>query len=235
MKTKFFLSVFFTQLLISTLLLSNSVAQDFTKWSLPEGAKARLGKGTVSDVVYSPDRNSIAVVSSIGIWLYDAQTYQELSLFTGHTSYVYSVAFSPDGQTLASGSVDGTVLLWRTTSAITTDPQSVDAKGKHYTKWGALKTAEVYQNYPNPFNPETWIPYQLAKPADVTLQIYTVEGNAVRTLSLGHQTAGIYLNRSRAVHWDGKNEIGESVASGIYFYTLTAGDYTATRRMLILK
>ena len=90
-------------------------------------------------------------------------------------------------------------------------------------------------NFPNPFNPETWIPYQLAKPTEVTLTIYAVNGQAVRTLALGHQPAGIYQNRSRAAYWDGKNAFGEPVASGVYFYTLKAGDFTATRKMLIRK
>ena len=93
----------------------------------------------------------------------------------------------------------------------------------------------LLHNYPNPFNPETWIPYQLAEPADVTIRIYATSGVLVRTLALGHQDAGIYQYRSRAAYWDGKNEVGESVASGIYFYTLTAGDFTATRKMLIMK
>ena len=93
----------------------------------------------------------------------------------------------------------------------------------------------LLHNYPNPFNPETWIPYQLAEPAEVTLTIYSVNGAVVRTLGLGHQPAGIYQTRTRAVHWDGKNEGGESVASGVYFYTLTAGDFNATRKMLIMK
>ena len=90
-------------------------------------------------------------------------------------------------------------------------------------------------NYPNPFNPETWIPYQLSEPADVTLHIYAVSGSLVRTLALGQMPAGIYETRSRAAYWDGKNGVGESVASGIYFYTLTAGEFTATRKMLIRK
>ena len=90
-------------------------------------------------------------------------------------------------------------------------------------------------SYPNPFNPETWIPYQLSKPAEVTLHIYSVKGALVRTLALGHQPAGMYHSKSRAAYWDGRNEQGERVASGIYFYTLTAGDFTATRRMLIRK
>ena len=93
----------------------------------------------------------------------------------------------------------------------------------------------LLHNYPNPFNPETWIPYQLAKPAEVTVHIYAANGALVRTLALGHQAAGIYQYRSRAAYWDGKNEVGESVASGIYFYTLTAGDFTATKKMLIRK
>ena len=90
-------------------------------------------------------------------------------------------------------------------------------------------------NYPNPFNPETWIPYQLAKPADVTVQLYSAHGTLVRTLPLGYQEAGFYRARARAAYWDGRNAVGEPVASGVYFYTLTAGDFTATRKMFIRK
>ena len=97
------------------------------------------------------------------------------------------------------------------------------------------KETALLHNYPNPFNPETWIPYHLSKDADVTLHIYAVNGTLVRTLALGHQPAGMYQNRSRAAHWDGRNAFGEKVASGLYFYTLTAGDFTATRKMLIRK
>ena len=97
------------------------------------------------------------------------------------------------------------------------------------------KETALLANYPNPFNPETWIPYQLAKPAEVTLTIYTVDGTVVRTLALGHKAVGIYQNKTRAAYWDGRNEVGEFVASGLYFYTLTTGDFTATRKMLILK
>ena len=90
-------------------------------------------------------------------------------------------------------------------------------------------------NYPNPFNPETWIPYHLATDAEVTLTIYDVRGGVVRTLTLGHQPAGVYESRGRAAHWDGRNQLGEPVASGLYFYTLTAGDFTATCKLLIAK
>ena len=99
----------------------------------------------------------------------------------------------------------------------------------------APKETALLANYPNPFNPETWIPYQLAQPSDVTVTIYASNGTVVRTLALGHQAAGRYQSRSHAAYWDGKNALGETVASGIYFYTLTAGDFTATRKMLIQK
>jgi len=97
------------------------------------------------------------------------------------------------------------------------------------------KETALLPNYPNPFNPETWIPYQLAEPADVTLSIHTADGTLVRTLALGHQPIGIYQNKSRAAYWDGNNQYGKPVASGVYFYTLNAGDFSQTKKMLILK
>ena len=94
---------------------------------------------------------------------------------------------------------------------------------------------QLLPNYPNPFNPETWIPYRLAKDAFVTLIIYDGAGQVVRTIDVGHQAAAVYESRSQAIYWDGRNEIGEQVASGVYFYHLSAGDFSATRKMLILK
>ena len=94
---------------------------------------------------------------------------------------------------------------------------------------------QLLANYPNPFNPETWIPYDLAAPTDVRVTIYDVQGRVVRALDLGHQAAGVYQSRSRAAYWDGRNAVGEPVASGLYFYTLTAGNFSATRKMLIRK
>ena len=101
--------------------------------------------------------------------------------------------------------------------------------------WQIPVTTALLPNYPNPFNPETWIPYQLAEAADVRLTLYDIYGRVVRDLDLGHQRAGVYQSRSRAAYWDGKNAQGEPVASGIYFYTLKAGDFTTTRKMLIRK
>ena len=94
---------------------------------------------------------------------------------------------------------------------------------------------KLLRNYPNPFNPETWIPYQLAKSADVTLRIYAVDGTPIRTLALGHQPAGFYQSRSRAAYWDGRNELGTQVTSGIYFYTFTTDDFSTTGKMLVRK
>ena len=94
---------------------------------------------------------------------------------------------------------------------------------------------QLLQNYPNPFNPETWIPYQLAQPADVTLTIYDTKSMLVRQLDLGYQQAGYYTDRMRAAYWDGRNHLGQSVGSGVYFYQLRAGDYSTMRKMVILK
>ena len=97
------------------------------------------------------------------------------------------------------------------------------------------KETRLLANYPNPFNPETWIPYQLAQSAEVTVSIHTADGTLVRTLELGQMPIGVYQDKDRAAYWDGTNAQGESVASGLYFYTLTAGDFAATGKMLIRK
>jgi len=92
------------------------------------------------------------------------------------------------------------------------------------------------QNYPNPFNPETWIPYQLAESADnVTIRIFDAKGQLVPTFHLGYKDAGMYLNRGRAVYWNGRNEAGEAVANGVYFYQLQAGSFVQTKKMVLLK
>ena len=369
MKPKLF-SIFLTFLFCSTLFLPISIAQDYTTMGLPEGATKRLGKGSINEIAYSPDGSQLAVASRIGIWIYDAQTGEELNLFIGHTGLVTSVSFSPDGQTLASGSYDntirlwdvdtgdvirtltghtdsvwsvsfssdgrtlasgswdGSVLLWALTPASTPEPErltedvngdgvvniqdlvqvaanlgqsgsnpadvngdgvvniqdlvqvaaqlgadaaapsvwsrggeaaptrtqvqqwlaeaqqlnltdTISQRGIRFLEQLLLaltpKETALLANYPNPFNPETWIPYQLANPAEVTVEIHTSDGRLVRRLGLGALPAGVYADKSRAAYWDGRNAQGEPVASGVYFYTLTADDFTATRKMLIRK
>jgi len=93
----------------------------------------------------------------------------------------------------------------------------------------------LMQNFPNPFNPETWIPYELAESADVTIRIYDAQGRLVRAMEFGHQPAGSYMDQQTAAYWDGKNSAGERVSAGVYFYSLSANDYHTTRKMVIVK
>ena len=231
------------------------------------------------------------------IRLWDADTGRHIRTLTGPS--FKSIAFSPDGMTLASSNFDGTVLLWELTPTTTASERLAADVNKdgvvniidltlvagafgntarapeiwsrdleiaptraEVEAWlrqaqqmnltdptfqrGILileqllasltpKETALLPNYPNPFNPETWIPYQLATSADVSISIHAADGRLVRTLALGHQSVGIYGSRSRAAYWDGRNALGEPVASGVYFYTLTAGEFTATRKMLIRK
>lgn len=135
---------------------------------------------------------------------------------------------------------------------------SAEPKDKDKATWGKMKrlrvsnqysyglptTNNLFQNYPNPFNPETWIPYQLAKPAEVAIRIYNIKGQLIHTLNLGLKPAGFYMSKDRAAYWDGKDSSGEKVVSGVYFYTLQVGEaipkigveeFSATQKMVIVK
>ena len=114
-------------------------------------------------------------------------------------------------------------------------PFPVDPASQTLTTLGHIKQTMIFQNYPNPFNPETWFPYNLAERTEVAVKIYDVSGRLVRQLNIGLQEPGNYQNREKAAHWDGTDASGTMVASGIYFWTFTAGDFESTRRMLILK
>ena len=156
-----------------------------------------------------------------------------------------SVAAAPSAQTLHASHVQQWVESAKQAVAESALETSVAAQPYSYERGIQVleqllatlvpQSTALLANYPNPFNPETWIPYRLATGSDVQLRIYDTQGRLVRHLDIGHQAAGVYQTRNRAAYWDGRNEMGEAVASGLYFYTLTAGDFSATRRMLILK
>ena len=138
----------------------------------------------------------------------------------------------PDG-----GDDEGSVYVFDTA-----DPEglniklSVEPRGDlALTMFGDIKRTALLQNFPNPFNPETWIPYTLADDADVKVRIYDVEGKLVRNLDIGYQRSGRYISREKAIYWDGRDQLGESVSSGVYFYTLKTAGFSDTRRMVILK
>ena len=109
---------------------------------------------------------------------------------------------------------------------------SLRGRGEH----GIPLTTKALQNYPNPFNPDTWIPYQLAVDAPVTITIYNLKGQLIRAIALGDRKVGVYVTKEKAAYWDGRDDAGEKVGSGVYFYTLRmAGEFIATRKMLIVK
>ena len=125
--------------------------------------------------------------------------------------------------------------VYSTVEDFGTPPYAVEPFGLRATTLGQVKHTALLQNFPNPFNPETWLPYRLAVDAPVTLGIYNVQGQLVWELNLGAQKTGGYLTRDTAAYWDGRDQVGETVSSGVYFYTLHAGSFQGTRRMLILK
>ena len=188
--------------------------------------------GDINSVDVGPGRKFVASGSNdnyVRIYHYNNNSGHIGSLKFQHNTGddVNVVKFSPNGYYLAAGTDSG-LYIYRTwqSPAAPTRPDEPEAAPMETT---------LLSNFPNPFNPETWIPYQLAKPAEVKVSIHMADGTLVRTLALGQMPAGVYKDKDRAAYWDGKNEQGESVASGVYFYTLKAGDFFATKKLLIRK
>ena len=144
-------------------------------------------------------------------------------------------ALSRDRSVLLSATDIGQIHIWDGKPLLPSEYCPVMPHGKQLVILGEVKHTQLLQNFPNPFNPETWIPFRLANESPVIIQIYNATGQRVRRLSPGVLPAGDYTSQSQAIHWDGRNNKGERVSSGVYLYTIDAGDFSATRKMLIRK
>lgn len=163
---------------------------------------------------------------------YDTQTGQLLAVLPGA-----DLRFAGQGEFMLIHNENSRQLeIYRTPDVLNVpEPVVVEPHGQQLVQWGGIKRNALLQNFPNPFNPETWIPFRLADESNVTIQIYNSTGRVVRSLSLGVMPAGDYFSQAQAVYWDGRNQTGESVSSGVYLYTIQAGNFSATRKMLIRK
>ena len=178
---------------------------------------------------FTPNGELLVTAYEKNVRFWDMSTRELDHSFTVAASSgdIVALAFSDNGKLMAIGDAKGIAYIYRWTggNAPAAPAQEVEP---------ALPTA-LLSNYPNPFNPETWIPYQLSAAAEVAVTIHSSDGKLVRTLELGQVPAGVYSDKERAAYWDGRNAAGEPVASGVYFYTLRAGDFSATRKMVIRK
>ena len=152
-----------------------------------------------------------------------------------HPSIPVYFDISRDGTILLSEAVSGQIHIWDGSVLLPSQPVAVESGDKQIVILGAVKRDQLLQNFPNPFNPETWIPFRLADKNRVTIHIYNSTGQLVRQLSPGLLPAGDYSSQAQAVYWNGRNDAGEPVSSGVYLYTIHAGDFSATRKMLIRK
>jgi hypothetical protein len=141
----------------------------------------------------------------------------------------------PSGDIQSFANVSANQVITVTEGSGITEGQAVQPQRKQLSTWGKVRNSHLLQNYPNPFNPETWIPFHLGDADSVSIKLYDATGGLVRTLDLGYRDAGVYVSRSKAAYWDGKNEAGEQVSSGIYFYTIQAGEFTATKKMVVAR
>ena len=208
-------------------------------WDVANRTQIDVLDRTALNGTFSPDGKCLASghgglglerESAVRIW--DVETLELVAELLGNTGTVYPLAFSRDGKWLASSGSDLTTLVWEVNLPV---PVAIESEGKRATILGGLKRTLLLQNFPNSFNPETWMPYHLTDDASVAIQIYDAQGELVRILDLGQNSAGAYLTKTTAAYWDGRNSGGEAVASGVYFYRLRTGEFETTRRMLMVK
>lgn len=189
------------------------------------GSYRHDAKGSNSGAVYSFLRKGGAWVERAKITASDVEASERFGV-----SVSLSANHGITGSSLKNGGTGAAYIYNAFDLALPVEPL-----GKQVVLWGQIRKNALYQNFPNPFNPETWIPYQLAKDAFVTLTISDLTGYVVRTFKVGHQPAAMYTSKERAIYWNGRNDTGEPVSSGIYFYHLRAGDFATTKKMIIIK
>ena len=182
-------------------------------------------------VHFSPDGRYLFAGQDYNLQIWDWQTETQLN----HPSIPEYFDVSQDGTILLSYADTGQIHIWNGKALLPSQPVGVEPQVKQLVILGAVKRNQLLQNFPNPFNPETWIPFRLANESDVTIYIYSSNGQLVHRLSPGIMPAGDYASQSKAIYWDGRNQIGEPVSSGVYLYTINAGNFSATRKMLIRK
>lgn len=185
--------------------------------------------GAKAPIYFSPNKRYLFTNKYNELQIWDWQKSRPIN-FPSIPNYR---AFSEDGSVLVSSDKIGRYLIWDAKDVFSSLPYPVEPKGKQIVTLGQIKRDQLLQNYPNPFNPETWIPFRLANKSSVAIHIYTQTGKLVRSLSPGIMSAGDYSSQSKALHWDGRNEKGEPVSSGVYLYTINAGEFSATRKCLL--
>ena len=214
-------------------VLAASKESELHIWRLLPDAPELLTtlEGYYHPVHFSPDGRYLFARRDGSTQIWDWQTETPLA----HPSIPVYFDISRDGSVLLSESVSGQIRIWDGSALLPSQPVAVEPGGKQIVILGEVKRNQLLQNFPNPFNPETWIPFRLANESHVTIHIYNTAGQLVRRLSAGTMPAGDYSSQAQAVYWDGRNQTGEPVSSGVYLYTIHAGDFSATRKMLIRK
>ena len=189
------------------------------------GSYRHDGKGNNSGAVYSFLRKGGAWIERAKVTASDVEAGDRFGV-----SVSLGVNHAITGSSLKNGGTGAAYIYNAFDVAL-----SVEPFGQQVVLWGQIRRNALYQNFPNPFNPETWIPYQLAEDAFVTLTISDLTGYVVRTFKVGHQSAAMYTSKANAIYWDGRNDTGEPVSSGIYFYHLQADDFATAKKMIIIK
>ena len=216
----------------TVLAAANKLDTKIWKISHEKAELLAILSGAGAPIVFSPDNRYLFVDQfDFKLETWDWQRSKRIRFPSMHGYR----GISRDGSILVTTDKTGRYLIWDAEDLFSTLPYSVEPKDKRFVTLGQIKRDQLLQNFPNPFNPETWIPFRLADETDVTIQIYTPNGKLVRSINPGKLAAGDYSSQKQAVHWDGHNDKGEKVSSGVYLYTIKAGDYSATRKMLIRK